>query len=106
MVVSPLALAGLVVGATKILRRVELSPRVLRYEGHVGRIAVAVAMTALFVGWGRACGSSTAAPGRGTCSTPAPSTSAGLAVMGPAAWVVAQRAVGGARRAGRLLIGP
>jgi hypothetical protein len=49
MVMSPLAMISVVVGATKILRRLELSPAVLRYERRLGHVA-AMAMTAFLVG--------------------------------------------------------
>jgi hypothetical protein len=44
MVASPLALVGLVIGATKIVRRLELSRRVLRYEGSVARVGCLFAL--------------------------------------------------------------
>ena len=49
MVVSPLAMVCTVVGATKVVRRLELSPRLLRYQGRLGRVA-AVAMGIFIVG--------------------------------------------------------
>lgn len=102
MVVSPPALVSLVVGATKILRRVELSPRVLRYEGHLGRIAVA-AMAAFVIGsclWLVDGG-----PGPRNLFHAGTIDFAGLALM-TAAWVAAQRAVGGARWAAARLTEP
>ena len=39
MAASPLAVIGLVVGATKTVRRVNLSPRALRYEGWLSGVA-------------------------------------------------------------------
>jgi hypothetical protein len=49
MVASPLALAAVVVGAAKIVRRVDLSERVLRFERGMGFVA-AGAMTLFFAG--------------------------------------------------------
>ena len=50
MTLSPLALAGAVTGAATVVRRVELSPAVLRYET---RLAVAACVTmAVFLGGG------------------------------------------------------
>ncbi|GAB3965445.1 hypothetical protein GCM10029978_028200 [Actinoallomurus acanthiterrae] len=40
MAVSPIAMVCIVVGAAKTVRRLELSPRVLRYETGIGNIAV------------------------------------------------------------------
>jgi hypothetical protein len=40
MAVSPAAMACVVLGAAKTVRRVELSPRVLRYEASLGSVAV------------------------------------------------------------------
>ena len=39
MVVSPVAIGCLVIGATKTLRRLDLSPRLARYEAMLGRFA-------------------------------------------------------------------
>jgi hypothetical protein len=49
MLASPLALAGVVIGAAKIVRRVELTERVLRFERGMGYV-VAGAMTLFFAG--------------------------------------------------------
>lgn len=49
MFASPFASVGAVVGATKIIRRLDMSPRVLHYERMVGR-AAAGAMSAFLVG--------------------------------------------------------
>jgi hypothetical protein len=49
MAVSPTAIVSMVVGATKIIRRVSLSGRLLRYEVGVARVA-GLGMIALFVG--------------------------------------------------------
>jgi hypothetical protein len=49
MVVSPAAMAGVVAGATKIVRRLDLSPRLLRYERRLATTA-AWAMAAYLVG--------------------------------------------------------
>lgn len=102
MVVSPLALVGMVVGATKILRRVELSARVLRYEGQLGRIAVAA--MALFV-IGSCLWLVDGGPGPRNLFHAGAIDFAGLAMM-TAAGVTAQRAVGGARRAAVRITAP
>jgi len=39
MAISPLAVTGLVVGATRTVRRLELSPRALRFEGRLAGVA-------------------------------------------------------------------
>ncbi len=51
MVVSPVALAAALVGIAKLVRRVELSARVLRYERRLAHAAT-VAMAAFFTGAG------------------------------------------------------
>ena len=43
MLVSPLATGALIVGATRIIRRVELSPRAIRYERRLGLLAAGTA---------------------------------------------------------------
>jgi hypothetical protein len=47
MLVSPAAVAALIVGATRIVRRVDLSPRVIRYERRLGLLAAVT--TALYL---------------------------------------------------------
>jgi hypothetical protein len=49
MVLSPLALAAVIAGALRIVRRVDLSARLLRYERRLGVLA-AVTMAAFFTG--------------------------------------------------------
>ena len=49
MVASPLAALAAVIGAAKVVRRMQLSARVLRFERGVG-LAAAAAMTAFFAG--------------------------------------------------------
>ena len=49
MLVSPLALAATLVGLAKIVRRLDLSPRVLRYEARL-TVAATVAMAGFFTG--------------------------------------------------------
>jgi hypothetical protein len=49
MVISPLAMMSTVVGATKLVRRREVSPRVLRYEARLGSVA-GYAMAGFLVG--------------------------------------------------------
>jgi hypothetical protein len=51
MLVSPVAVVALIVGATRIVRRVDLSPRVLRYERRLGLLA-AVTTTVFLTGAG------------------------------------------------------
>ena len=51
MVVSPVALVAALVGVAKLLRRLELSDRVLRYERRLA-YAATVAMAAFFTGAG------------------------------------------------------
>jgi hypothetical protein len=47
MIVSPVAVGALIVGATRIVRRVDLSPRVIRYERRLGFLAAVT--TAIFL---------------------------------------------------------
>jgi hypothetical protein len=47
MLVSPVAVAALIVGATRMVRRVDLSPRVVRYERRLGLLAAVT--TAIFL---------------------------------------------------------
>jgi hypothetical protein len=47
MLVSPVAVAALIVGAIRIIRRVDLSPRVVRYERRLGLLAAVT--TAIFL---------------------------------------------------------
>ncbi len=49
MVVSPSAMVCMAVGATKVVRRLELAPTTARYEWRIGRVAAA-AMAAFLVG--------------------------------------------------------
>jgi hypothetical protein len=49
MLVSPVAVGALIVGATRVVLRVDLPPRVLRYERRLGRVA-AVATTVFLTG--------------------------------------------------------
>ena len=72
MAASPAALVCLVVAAAELIRRVELSPRAIRYELALARLG-SVAMVGFVVA--RACGSSAAGQGRGTSSTSVRSTS-------------------------------
>jgi hypothetical protein len=51
MLVSPLALAATLIGLAKVVRRLDLSPRVLRHEKRVSAAAI-VAMAAFFTGAG------------------------------------------------------
>lgn len=74
MAVSPVAMLGLVTGAVQLVRRVGVSPRILRYEAWVGS-AAGVCMAA-FLG-GALCWVTEGALGRGASFTPAPSTPPG-----------------------------
>jgi hypothetical protein len=49
MIVSPVAVVALIVGATRIVRRVDLSPRLVRYERRLGFVA-AVTTTIFLTG--------------------------------------------------------
>ena len=49
MAVSPVAIVSVVAGTAKMLRRVELSPRSLRYEARIARLA-AFTMLAFLLG--------------------------------------------------------
>jgi hypothetical protein len=49
MLVSPVAVAALIVGATRIVRRVDLSPRLIRYERRLG-LCAAVTTAIFFTG--------------------------------------------------------
>jgi hypothetical protein len=49
MLVSPVAVAALIVGATRIVRRVDLPPRVIRYERTLG-LCAAVTTAIFFTG--------------------------------------------------------
>jgi hypothetical protein len=94
MVASPLAMGCIVVGATKILRRLDVSPRVLRYERRLGRVAAGV--TALFL-IGSCCWIVDGGPGPGNLFHAGAIDVAGLATMALAS-LVAHRAM---RQAGR-----
>jgi hypothetical protein len=94
MVASPLAMGCAVVGGTKVLRRLDLSAPVLRYERRLGRIAAGA--TALFL-IGSCCWIVDGGPGPGNLFHAGAIDVAGLAAMTVAS-VVAHRAV---RQAGR-----
>jgi len=94
MVASPVALGCVVVGATKILRRLDVSPPVLRYERRLGRVAAGA--TALFL-VGSCCWIVDGGPGPGNLFHAGAIDVAGLATM-TAASVVAHRAVRQTRR--------
>jgi ABC-type uncharacterized transport system YnjBCD permease subunit len=47
MLVSPAAVGALIVGATRVVRRVDLTPRVVRYERRLGLLAALT--TAIFL---------------------------------------------------------
>jgi hypothetical protein len=87
MLVSPLALAAMLIGATRTLRRVHRSPRLLAYNRQLGTVAVA-AMAVFLAGAGSWVVSGSAAP-RGLFRVGA-IDDLGLAVMA-AALIVASR---------------
>lgn len=96
MAVSPVAMVSLVVGAAKTVRRLDLPPRVLRFEACLARIA-AFAMIAFLVAscsWVIDSG-----PGPNNLFHAGAIDIAGLVLMG-AALAVANRAVDRARRGG------
>jgi hypothetical protein len=100
MVVSPLALLAMAVGAIKIMRRLEISAAVVRYEGRLGRIA-AGAMTLFLLGaW---CWIVDGGPGPRNLFHAGAIDGVGLALM-TVALVVAHRAARTTRRAGLLLV--
>jgi hypothetical protein len=96
MLVSPLAIGCAAVGATKVVRRLEVSPRILRYEGRLGRVA-AGAMVVFLVG--SCCWIVDGGPGPRNLFHAGAIDGAGLAFMTMAA-LVALRAANVARRAG------
>jgi hypothetical protein len=101
MVVSPLALAAMAVGITKIVRRLDMSAALLRYEGRLGRVAGA-AMAAFLAG--SLCWVVDGGPGPGNLFHAGAIDSAGLTVM-VGALLVAHRAGRRAHRAGVVLSG-
>jgi len=96
MGISPAAVIGLVVGATKTLRRLDLSPRTLRYEGRLSKIATLGML--VFLG---GCGSWVVdgGPGPRNLFHTGAIDVGGLVVMA-AALAIAHRAVSRARRGG------
>jgi hypothetical protein len=78
MALSPAAALSLATGAVLLVRRLELSPRVLRYETRMGRAATAV-MTVFLAG--ALCWTEQAGPGRQALFRPGNIDAAGLAVM-------------------------
>jgi len=89
MALSPLALACLVAGAATALRRTELSPALLRFEGRLG--VAACGTMAVFLGGGCAWLAGRAAP-PGSLFRPGAIDAAGLAVMALALGVACQAA--------------
>ena len=100
MGVSPLSIVCLSVGATKVVRRLDVSPRVVRYEGRLGRIA-AGAMAVFLVG--SCCWIVDGGPGPRNLFHAGAIDVVGLAMMSGAS-LVAHRAAGRARRAGCNLV--
>ena len=92
MVLSPAAAGCLVTGAVLLVRRLELSPRVLCYETWVGR-AAAAGMTVFLAG--ALCWVGQAGPGPQALFRPGNIDAAGLAVMAAAlatGWLAISRA--------------
>jgi hypothetical protein len=89
MALSPLALACLVAGAATAVRRTELSPALLRFEGRLG--VAACGTMAVFLGGGCAWLAGRAAP-PGSLFRPGAIDAAGLAVMALALGVACQAA--------------
>ncbi|HVC68690.1 MAG TPA: hypothetical protein VNC61_00355 [Acidimicrobiales bacterium] len=96
MVLSPLAIVGVAVGATKVVRRLDMSPRVLRYEGRLGAVA-ASAMGAYLVA--SCCWIVDGGSGPRNLFHAGAIDIVGLVLMTAAA-VIAGRTAHGARRAG------
>ena len=96
MAVSPSAVIGLVVGATKTIRRLDLSPRALRYEGRLAEVAT-LGMLVFLAG----CGSWVldGGPGPRNLFHAGAIDVVGLVVMA-AAVAIAHRAVSRARHRG------
>jgi hypothetical protein len=92
MLLSPAAVASLVIGAVQLVRRLELSPRVLCYETWVGR-AAAGGMTACLAG--ALCWVAQAGPVPQELFRAGDIDTAGLAVMAAAlaiGWLAISRA--------------
>ena len=92
MAVSPAAMLGLVTGAAQLLRRIEVSPRTLRYEAWVGS-AAGVCMAAFLSG--ALCWVTEGDPGPRGLFHAGTIDAAGLAVMAVAlatGWQAARRA--------------
>jgi len=89
MALSPLALACLVAGAATAVRRTELSPALLRFEGRLG--VAACGTMAVFLGGGCAWLAGRTAP-PGSLFRPGAIDAAGLAVMALALGVACQAA--------------
>jgi hypothetical protein len=88
MALSPVALAGLVAGAAAVVRRAELPPALLRFEGRLG--AAACVTMAVFLGGGGAWLAGRTPPG--SLFRPGAIDVAGLAVMTLALGVACQAA--------------
>jgi hypothetical protein len=96
MVMSPVAIVGVIVGATKIMRRLEFSVRVLRYEGRIGRVAAVAMAVFLVASW---VWMVDGGPGPRNLFHAGAIDAAGLLAM-TVSMVVASRAVHRAHRAG------
>ncbi len=96
MVVSPLAIVGTAVGVTKIVRRLDMSARLLRYEARIGEVAAAAAAAFLL---GSSCWIVDGGPGPRNLFHAGAIDVVGLAVMSAAA-AVSFRCAFRARRAG------
>jgi hypothetical protein len=92
MAVSPAAMLGLIAGTAQLVRRVKLSPRLLRHESRVG--SAAIAGMAVFLG-GALCWVTDGGPGPRGLFQAGAIDAAGLAVMAAAlatGWQAARRA--------------
>jgi hypothetical protein len=98
MAISPAAMLGLVAGTAQLVRRVKLSPRVLRHEARMG--CAAIAGMAVFLG-GALCWVTERGPGPRGLFQAGAIDAAALAVMAAAlaiGWQAAQRARSAAPR--------
>jgi hypothetical protein len=102
MVVSPVALVGAAIGATTIIRRLDMSPRLLRYEGRLGSMAAGATAAYLVASW---CWIVDGGSGPRNLYHAGAIDIVGLALMTVAAGI-ALRTAHGARHAGMVLPTP